>query len=101
MLEILTRPLTEKQMRKQMDANGYVEGIVPVELEEIVDMDRSAFLVLLSELLTDSTELEDVDYELVGHDGSTLHLHVTGDATSILEDLIEEADDDEEEEDYE
>jgi hypothetical protein len=100
MLEVLTRPLTEKKMRKQMDANGYVEGTVPVELEEIIDLDRNAILELLSELLTDSTELDDIDYDLVGYDGSTLHLHVTGDAGAILEDLIEE-DDDEEEEGYE
>lgn len=96
MQQVLTRPLTAAQMRRQMDANGYVEGIVPVELDEIIDSDRDAFFAMLSELLTDSPDLEDLEYEVVGAEGDTLHMLVSGDATSLLE---ETEDDDETEDD--
>jgi hypothetical protein len=98
MQQVLTRPLTHAQMRRQMDANGYVEGVVPVDLDEIIDSDRDTFLSMMSELLTDSSELEDLEYEVVGADGDTLHILVSGDATALL-DETEEEDEEEEEED--
>lgn len=97
MHEVLTRPLTHVQMRRQMDANGYVEGVVPVDVDEIVDSDRDAFIGMLSEMLTDSPDLDELEYEVVGHDGDMLHILVSGDATALLDDT----DDDEEVEDEE
>jgi len=97
MHEVLTRPLTHAQMKRQMDAEGYVEGVVPVDLDEIVDCDRDTFIGMLSEMLTDSVELDDVEYEVVGHDGDMLHILVSGDATGLLEEAeVEELDEDEE-----
>lgn len=90
MQEVLTRPLTAIQMKRQMDANGYVEGIVPVDLDEIVDSDRDAFIAMLSELLTDSGDLDELEYEVVGHDGDMLHILVSGDATEILREAEED-----------
>lgn len=100
MQQVLTRPLTAAEMRRQMDANGYVEGVVPVDIDEVIDNDRDAFLAMLSELLTDSADLEDLEYEVVGSDTDTLHILVSGDATSLLEET-EEDDDEEGEEDEE
>jgi hypothetical protein len=80
-----------------MDANGYVEGVVPVDVDEIVDSDRDAFIGMLSEMLTDSPDLDELEYEVVGHDGDMLHILVSGDATALLDDT----DDDEEVEDEE
>lgn len=97
MQEVLTRPLTHAQMRRQMDVNGYVEGVVAVDLDEIVDCDRDTFIGMLSEMLTDSADLDEIEYEVVGHDGDMLHILVSGDATALLE----EADDEEFEEDEE
>lgn len=99
MEELLTRPLTQKQMHKQMDSQGYVEGTVAVDLDEIIDGDRESFLHLLSELLTDTGDLEETEYEIVGHEGDSLHVHVTGNASGIIEE--EEEYEEEEEEDYE
>lgn len=101
MQELLTRPLTERQIRRQMEANGYVEGTVGVDLEEIIDSDREAYMELLSELLTDSTELEEIEYEVVGIDDGMLHIHVRGDATALLEDIAEEEEEDEDDIGYE
>jgi hypothetical protein len=100
MQEVLTRPLTHAQMRRQMDVEGYVEGTVPVDLDEIVDCDRDTFIGMLSEMLTDSPDLEDVEYEVVGHDGDMLHILVSGDASALLDEAEEEEPDDEEEDDF-
>ena len=100
MQEVLTRPLTHTQMRRQMDIEGYVEGIVPVNLDEIIDCDRDTFIGMLSEMLTDSPDLEDVEYEVVGHDGDMLHILVSGDASALLEEAEEEELDEDEEDDF-
>jgi hypothetical protein len=97
MQQVLTRPLTHAQMRRQMEANGYVEGVVPVDLDEIIDSDRDTFLSMMSELLTDSSELEDLEYEVVGADGDTLHILVSGDATALLDETEDEDEEGEEE----
>ena len=98
--DLLTRPLTATQVRRQMDADGLVEGVVAIELDDMIDNDRDRVMELLSELLVDSNGLEDIEYELVGNDGDMLHVLVRGDASSLVEDEEEEEDDDEEEEDY-
>ena len=99
MQEVLTRPLTQAQIRRQMDANGYVEGVIPVDLDEIVDSDRDAFIAMLSEMLTDSPDLDDLEYEVVGNDGDTLHIEVSGDATALLDEAEEEEEGGDEEDD--
>jgi len=101
MQEVLTRPLTHAQMRRQMDANGYVEGIIPLDLDEIIDSDRDTFIGMLSEMLTDSADLDDLEYEVVGHDGDTLHILVSGDATALLEETEDEEEEEEDEEEEE
>lgn len=102
MQEVLTGPLSEKEMRRQMEAAGRVEGTVAVDIEDVIEGDRDSFLTLLSELLTDSTELDDIEYEVVGHDSGTVHFHVDGDASAVLEDIgTDELDEEDEEEDYE
>ncbi len=103
MQEVLTGPLSEKEIRRQMEAAGRIEGTVAVDIEDVIEGDRESFLTLLSELLTDSAELEDIEYELVGHENGMAHFHVNGDASIVLEDLGAEEleDEEEEEEDYE
>lgn len=102
MQDVLTGPLSEKEMRRQMEVAGRVEGTVAVDIEDMVEGDRESFLTLLSELLTDSTELEDIEYEVVGHDNGMVHFHVDGDASAVLEDIgADELDEEDEEEDYE
>jgi hypothetical protein len=97
--ELLTRPLTAAQIRRQMDADGVVEGVVAIELDDVIDNDRDRVVELLSELLVDNTALEDIEYELLGNDGDMLHLHVRGDASNLVEDEEEDEDPDEDEED--
>jgi hypothetical protein len=98
--ELLSRPLTAAQIRRQMDADGLVEGVVAIELDDVIDNDRERVMELLSEALIDSNGLEDIEYEMVGNDGDMLHIQVRGDASSLVEDEEEEEDEDEEEDDY-
>lgn len=98
--ELLSRPLTAAQIRRQMDADGLVEGVIALELDDVIDNDRDRVMELLSEALVGSNGLEDIEYELVGNDGDMLHILVRGDASSLVEDEEEEEDEDEEEDDY-
>ncbi len=95
--DLLTRPLTASQIRRQMDANGVVEGVVAVELDDLIDNDRDRVMEILSEALIDNGALEDIEYEAVGVDGDMVHLLVSGDASSLVEEEEEESDEDEDE----
>jgi hypothetical protein len=83
-----------------MDADGLVEGVVAIELDDVIDSDRDRVMELLSEALADSNAIEDIEYELVGNDGDMLHVLVRGDASSLVEDEDEEEDEDEQEGEY-
>lgn len=83
--KILKEPLSMEEMQSQMEKNQKVQGVVEVELSEIVNRDLESFLDLISDKLTNTWLLSGTDYELVGHKGNTLHLKVTGDAGLVLE----------------
>ena len=81
----LEHPLTIEQMRVQADEEYYIEGVVKLDLDEVVDWDGESFLDNLSERLTGTLMLGCIDYEVVGHEGDELHVKVTGEVASILE----------------
>ena len=83
--EVLEKPLTKKQMKKQIadGTNSYVSGVVAVDLSDFIDNDLEGVLDLLSDRLTGSPLLSDINYEVVGHEGSTLHVRVNGDVGLI------------------
>jgi hypothetical protein len=51
-------------------------------------------------MLTDSADLDDLEYEVVGNDGDTLHMLVSGDATALLDDAEDEEEEEDEEDDF-
>ena len=72
---ILKRPLSERALRKP-----HVEGIVKVDLNDIIGSGLEAFLDLLWEKLSGSKSLYNLNYKIVGHvDATTLLIHVSGD----------------------
>ena len=73
---VLQEPLTAKDC----DQKGWLKGVVPVALSEIIDGDLETFMDKLSELLTGTELLSDFSYRVVGHDGDTLYIEVEGDA---------------------
>lgn len=66
------------------DNNGYIEGVVAVELSDIIDRDFDGFLDLLSEKLTGTELLMDINYQVVGHDENILFINVRGDVSDIV-----------------
>lgn len=84
--QVLEKPLTKTELMK-VEIDGYVSGVVTVDLSEFIDNDIEGVLDILSERLTDSPLLSDINYEVVGHDGDTLHVKVTGDIVEIISEM--------------
>lgn len=66
-------------MRKEIP----IERTVTVELSEIIDRNLEHFLDLLSVRATGNPLLMDIDYTVVGTDGESIKIKVTGDAAEI------------------
>lgn len=76
-------PLDKPLTKEDVDADGWVRGVIRMELSEFINNDLEGVLDLLSERLTGSGLLSDIAYEVVGHDGDTLFVRVSGDAGLI------------------
>lgn len=81
---LLTRPLTEGEILQRADSDNCIEGVVPIDLEFIIDSDLEAFLDDLSVSLVGSELLMDIQYGIVGFEGEELHIKVRGDASEVL-----------------
>lgn len=82
--DVLKKPLSFKQMQIENDQGKPVSGVIAVRLLDIVAGDAEEFIDLISDKLTGSDLLTNIDYEVVGHEGNTLWLEVTGDASEIV-----------------
>ena len=72
------------EMKWRASIRGEVKGIVPILMEDLLDMNLDEFLDSLAEKLTGSSLLLDTRYEIVGHLENTLLLEVRGDPSEIL-----------------
>jgi len=63
----------------QLDTEGRITVDVHVELEQFIGNDREGVLDVLSEAATGTELLGDISYKVVGHEGDTLHIEVSGD----------------------
>ena len=89
-LTVLDEPMSMDEIRKRNRADGSIEGIIRVEMSELIErMDGcnlERFLDLISMRLTDTDLLMDTSYEIIGHEaGDTLLIKVSGDPTGILD----------------
>lgn len=83
--EFLTKPLTYNQMREMKDEDNKVEGIVLTSTTELIEGDRDQLLDTLSERLTGSTLLYDMDFTFLGQiDEENMMVKVSGNVTDIL-----------------
>ena len=62
----LSRPLNKKQIEKQMEKTGRVEGVVAVDLRDIIDASFKEFVDAISEKLTGRYLLQDISFSLIG-----------------------------------
>ena len=83
-MEILGKPLTKKAMKVIKNKDNIVEGIISVCLADVIDNDLESFLDEISEKLTGSPLLMDINYSIVGGAGQTIFLKVSGDVSEIL-----------------
>jgi hypothetical protein len=88
--KLLDKPLTIEEMRKMAEAGVpgglFVTGVVAVDLNDIIDNDLDGFMDHLSELLTGTEILMNIDYDVVGYEEhNVLHIKVSGDVSAVLE----------------
>jgi len=83
---VLEEPLSVAEMKRMIEGkeDTYVEGVVVVDLSDIIDNDLEGFLDIISEKLCNSPLLMDSDYSIVGHTANSLLVKVTGDVSGIL-----------------
>ena len=85
-LNVLMKPLTKEQMKVMVDEDYYIKGIVPVALGDMIDYSFDDFLDILSEKLTDSPCLMDIQYKVVGVvNENVVAMEVSGDVSEILD----------------
>lgn len=76
-----------------VDENGFITVTIDMELSSFIDNDLEGVLDLISHGATGSELLSDIGYSVVGHQGDTLKLKVTGSIEAIDDaEEVEEAD---------
>ena len=83
----LKRPLSLEEMKGMCDERYFIEGIVEVDVADLIDNDLEAYLDILSEKLTGTSLLMDIESYIVGCDDETLLICVSGDASGAIDDL--------------
>lgn len=86
-------PLSIEVMRQMADRNcGVIKGAIFIGLDVLMDNDFDEILYVMSEKLTGSRSLMQIDYTFIPASSSedSLCFEVTGDATSILEEYDDE-----------
>jgi hypothetical protein len=90
-MEVLQKPLSIKEIKERLVDKIYVEGVVPVKLDDIVENNYEGFLDILAEALIGSHQLYDIQYSVVGHqDENIILIKVSGDVSQFLEENEEE-----------
>lgn len=83
---VLVRPMTVDQIKNGLDADGYISGIIYVDLTDLLSEDLEYVLDLFSEKLIGSSLGMDIDYEVIGTDKGSLLIQVTLNPSMALED---------------
>lgn len=85
---IIQKPLTEQEMQEILaSGNPTVAGIIPMELNDIINTDLEGFLDILSRRMTGTELMSDIYYRCVGYDANTnmLRIEVHGDISSCID----------------
>lgn len=81
---VISKPLTIKEIEKQIAKNGEVNAVVSMPFNDIVNSDSESFLDKLTELVVGDKILSDIRYKVVGVEfpdaivGERLHIEVWG-----------------------
>jgi len=90
--EYRMHPMSVREIRENMDENGFVTGKVLVHVSEMVNFDIEELMDYLSESLVGSPLLSDVDYSVAGAvpETNSIIIEVTGSVELVLAELEEE-----------
>lgn len=86
--EYLYGPLPEEVISANTDENGYIEGVIKINLTNTIYSNFEQFLDTISEALVGNDLLMDTSYEIIGlcpEEKNTFFILIRGDATSVLE----------------
>lgn len=91
---VLEQPYTDEEIRANVQPDGKISGVVPVDFEDLFsdvglrvqeleeegdDEGYGAFADVLSEKLIGRYDLRDREYKIVGFSGATVvHVEITG-----------------------
>lgn len=86
-MDYLKQPLTPEEIEDIVDENYYIEGIVAIKDREMINLDYESFLDTLSEKLTGSPCLQEIQETMVGciPEKNLVLYKVVGDASGILD----------------
>lgn len=86
--KLLEKPLTLDEIAEMRKKNrdGYISGVVHVDLNDVIEKDLEGFLDTLSSKLTGTELLSDIKYTVVGVEDGDLAIKVEGDPEMVLED---------------
>ena len=83
-MNIFEKPYTEEEIRTKAN-NNRIEGVIKIEMAQIIHSDMEEFLDIISEKLTGSCLLSDISYKIVGYESDyTILLLVSGDISEIF-----------------
>ena len=89
--EVLTEPLSSRQISEIITNEGFIEGVVIVKLSDLIEGDLEDFIDSLSYNLIDCLGLTEVKYRIVGLKSDVeILIHVSGfvDAKDYAEDCV-------------
>ena len=85
--DYLCAPLSEVTIRKHMDKDNYISGVIKIHISDMIDNDFEDFLDFISTELVGNELLMNIDYKVLGlceDEENTLYLLVSGDVSNVL-----------------
>jgi hypothetical protein len=89
--EYLTKPYTTEEMKERADEQGFITGVILIDLEDAIGRDFEQFLDLLAIRLVDNDLLTEIEYSPIGIlENGEIMVRVSGGIDEILNFLGEE-----------
>lgn len=91
--DYMENPFTNEEILIVVDENYILEGLVKIELADIIDNDLEMFLDVLDESLTGGLMLQEINYEMVKciSEENSIIFKVSGDVSDRIYELEEES----------
>ena len=87
-MNVQMKALTVEEIKERADEHNYIQGIVRVDLTDVVYDDQESFLDRLSNALIGDTTLTSISQEVVGVRDGYILFKVSGDASAVLQEEL-------------